>query len=153
MAEVFADVEQRRLSIGDWSRRAEWTRHNEGGEWAAAVGLRSRATLQLAWAQGEPVHAVLWMAEPDDSPGGAVVVGSRGIEGIMRIPVCECGEQSCADASFQFRGIFAADDIPALVEMFDLLPAVAAKLSDSNVWRPGDWDAIPRVDWPDTRSA
>lgn len=103
----------------------------------------------MEWRDGEPVYVSLWSGEPEASPGSAVVVSHRGAEGIATVSVCECGDQGCADASFQLRGRFRVDDIPDLVEMLDGLHATTAMLSDSNIWRPDDWKVSPRSDWPD----
>jgi hypothetical protein len=150
VSDVLLDLERQRLSIGAWSRRVTRVTHDGHDRWSVTLGLRNGATFRLEWSTDEPIYVSLWSGEPEDSPGSAVIVSRHGMDGIKRIPVCGCGEQGCADASFQFRGWFDADDIPALVEVIESLAPTKAKLGDANFWRPDVWDRFtPRSEWPD----
>jgi hypothetical protein len=149
MMTLAADLEHSRISIGDWSRGTDWIKPEHGG-WQAQLGLRSGRSLHLEWHDGDAVYVSLWSGEAHASPGAAVLVAREDLAGIRTIPVCECGEQGCADASFQFRGPFRVDDIPDLVRMLDGLPPTTTQLGDSNFWRPVAWDEFtPRAEWPD----
>ncbi|HVV37035.1 MAG TPA: hypothetical protein VHC63_10570, partial [Acidimicrobiales bacterium] len=66
-----------------------------------------------------------------------------------QVPVCGCGEQGCADASYQFRGRFSAHDVPILVEALESVPLTHTALRDKNYWRPDDRDEFtPFSEWP-----
>jgi hypothetical protein len=150
MLTLNADLDRRWLSIGHWSRRADWLRRFTDGGFVARVGLRNRFVLELEWRDNAPVTVSLWSGEPEESPGAAVIIGRDGFEGVRRIPVCGCGEQGCADASFQFRGGFPVDDLPALVDTVESLTATTIELGRSNFWRPDPlFDFTRRVEWPD----
>jgi hypothetical protein len=142
-----ADLSRNELWIGDWSRRAT-NILVEGGDWSAVVGLRNPAVLLLEWRDDEPVAVSLWAGPPKQSPGAAVVVGGRGIEGIRAVPVCECGDQGCADATFQLHGRFAAEHLPALIELLDGLTTTTVELGASNYWRPDRFEEVGPAEWP-----
>lgn len=78
----------------------------------------------------------LWTGEPEASPGAAVVLGGDGLPvGIARVPVCRCGDQGCADASYQFKTRLPADALNGLVETLEHVPRMAFDPERATIWR------------------
>lgn len=76
----------------------------------------------------------LWTGEPEESPGAAVVTAGEQLEGIARVPPCGCGEQGCADASFQLKTALPSDELPEFVNLLQGLRLTTRTPEPWNVW-------------------
>ncbi len=139
---VIADAGRLRIQVGDWSQRAHWIRGDESAGWQAKVEIRRGAVLLVEWFPGaEEVRVSLWAGEPEESPGATVVTAGEQLEGIARVPPCGCGEQGCADASFQLKTALSSDELPEFVKLLQGLRLTTRTPERRNVW-DGAWREV-----------
>jgi hypothetical protein len=134
--DVLVDDARRRVTIGDWSRRVVWVRHEGHTGWAASLEIARNVSLLIDVHNGA-LEVSLWAGEPKAAPGAAVLMAGDRLRGLARVPVCTCGEQGCSDASLQLHLSVAAEELPALVATLESLPLTTMTLND-RVW-DGGW--------------
>ena len=139
MSGVVFDTPRRRIAVGRWSVRPIWI-HQSGPPDnldSALIEVRRRVHLLIAVKNGrtERPRVELWSGEPDLSDGLAVVRRGDDLAGIAHIPLCSCGERSCANAGRQLAAELAASDLPTLVDLLRSLPNVPGPPSHNATWR------------------
>jgi hypothetical protein len=83
----------------------------------------------------ESVWVELWAGEPEQSDGLAVTTEDDSLGGVVRIPLCGCGDRGCGNAGVQLATTLAADDVPVLVETLRATPNVAGRPERGKTWR------------------
>lgn len=102
---------------------------------AAAPGVD--LTLTASRPADDGVFVDLWRRPAEDEVGVAVVADRGKPAGLAVIPVCECGEQGCANAGRQFNDFVDAEGALGLIDLVSRLPLLGQLQPNQEVWRPG----------------
>ncbi|MCO5318788.1 MAG: hypothetical protein M9942_10160 [Microthrixaceae bacterium] len=109
-----------------------------GDGWIATIAAARGVDLTLTASQpaGEGVFVDLWRRPAEDEVGVAVVADRGKPAGLAVIPVCECGEQGCANAGRQINDFVDAEGTLELIDLVSRLPLLGQLQPNQEVWRP-----------------
>ena len=113
---------------------------DSGEGWVATLVATRGVDLTLT-ADGLTVEAVfldLWSRPADDGVGVAVVADRGEPRGLAVIPICECGEQGCANAGRQVNEWVDSVRVLELIELVSRLPVLGMLEPDQELWHPED---------------
>jgi len=115
---------------------ASVVRSGEG--WTATIAAARGVDLTLRTSQlaDDGVFVDLWRQPAEDEVGVAVVADRGKPAGLAVIPVCECGEQGCANAGRQINEFVDADGALELIDLVSRLPVLGLLQPNQEVWRP-----------------
>jgi hypothetical protein len=109
-----------------------------GDGWIATIAAARGVDLTLRASRPacEGAFVDLWRRPAEDEVGVAVVADRGKPAGLAVIPVCECGEQGCANAGRQINDFVDAQGALALIDLVKRLPMLGQLQPDQEVWRP-----------------
>ena len=137
---VLFDTARRRVSVGQWTRRADRVDVAPHGDATALVVLARDRKLLLSGRAGETsVFVELWAGEPDRSDGLSVLVQQDTIAGIVRIPLCACGERGCGNSGVQLAANVEGVHLEQLVDLLEALPVLPGPPVRDRAWG-GEFD-------------
>lgn len=151
MSTVSFDGEDQRIHVGEWTRRATWVRRTDSSTprgWSALIGVRRGVNLLVSGHQGgSSIHVEVWVGEPEESDGLAVIVGpDHTLLGTSAIPLCGCGDRGCGNANVQLNEDVEADDLARLIEILEGLDEVHVRPKYRHTWLGGLRDGEPVIE-------
>lgn len=110
----------------------------DGDGWTATiVPLRGvDLTLDAESPTAADVTVRLWKRPSTDGVGVAVVAEQGEPAGLAFIPICECGEQGCANAGRQLDLVVDGEGAHELIELARRLPLVGSLRPGAETWTP-----------------
>lgn len=111
-----------------------------GDGWVATKVATRRVdlTLTASGPSDERVFLDLWRRPADEGVGVAIVADDGEPVGLAVIPVCDCGEQGCANAGRQINEWVDASRALELIDLVSRLPLLGVLEPGQEVWRLDD---------------
>jgi hypothetical protein len=127
-----------------WSVAAERIEMLDGDGWRALIGVRRDLKLLVSQSdQSGELDVEAWVSEPDATDGIAVIDTGGGDIGLVRVPLCSCGDRGCGNVGVQLAKSLPGDELPALVELLRHLSWTETDPTTSNVLQGNGLAAIP----------
>lgn len=111
---------------------------SNGEGWTATVRLTEGVDMTLTALEGAVERALVafWQRPAEHAVGVAIVADQGRPMGVAAIPVCECGEPSCANAGRQLDASVDATGPRELIDLVSRLPRLRALERDHATWHP-----------------